>query len=177
MRRLGRSIRRLARKAVSTMVHGYGRCSCCGDTGPLVIAFKLPDIASQLKLSGHNVYANSEHCIADGRHFIRCVLRVPVQGGGIFEWGAWAEVSKEDFEAYKAGSLETMPGKLANLIPGYLESTLNVRAIVCPTGTYTRPNLKITDPQHQLTQEQNTGMPANSPQAIQYTRFAFSNRA
>lgn len=116
-------------------------CSICGKSHNGLTtdwAYSLPDEVWALSESERAARAkfDSDLCRFDDRHFIRCILPIPlIEQKGDFCWGAWAEVEESSFyrylELYEVdGSDEpTHEGKLANALSVYGQ-TIGVPVII-----------------------------------------------
>src|ERR1700722_2827789 len=82
-------------------------CGTCGEPHegqPTDAAFKLPDVVFAIPKDEREARAkfDSDFCMFEGRHFIRCVLALPFAGTeGYFGYGAWAEVDRATFDRYR----------------------------------------------------------------------------
>ena len=74
----------------------------------------------------------------EDRHFVRALIEVPIDDGGVFGWGVWVRLEVEQLEAVVTtwaddGSAgEQYPGRLATQLPAYgttegLPGTLRLR--------------------------------------------------
>jgi hypothetical protein len=145
-------------------------CSICGETHAGLTtdwAYALPDevwALSEPERAARAKY-DSDLCRLDDRHFIRCVLPVPlVEQKGAFCWGAWAEVEQSTFyryvELYEVDGSYERPhdGTLANELSVYRQ-TIGVPVLI-QFGDPTRRPVLSTRPNDQgpLAQEQRLGI-------------------
>jgi len=111
---------------------------------------------------------NDDLCQWGDRFFIRCILRVPLKGtDDYFGWGAWAEVDAEVFERYlelydEDGREEpAAPGKLANKLEAYTNTSLGTRVLIQFQDPGERPTLTLPEgDKSRLAQEQREGVDA-----------------
>jgi hypothetical protein len=112
-------------------------------------------------------YLLEDFCVIDNRQFfIRCVIVLPIIGGGGAElsFSTWVAVSSADFDRYgdsfdspDQSSLGTFPGKLANRI-GSFADTLDLPCAVRPQKGNDRPLLFIDAEDHPLAKVQKSGI-------------------
>ena len=107
------------------------RCEHCGkhhDALPTDKGYALPDDvwAIPKRKRAARAQFTADLCIYGDRHFIRCVLRLPMRdAAGAFGWGIWAEIDAETYarycELYGADGTDEPPkrGTIANMMPGY----------------------------------------------------------
>lgn len=145
-------------------------CGICGETHAGLTtdwAYTLPDEVWALPESERAARAkyDSDLCLLDDRHFIRCVLPVPLVGQeGAFCWGAWAEVERSTFyrylELYEVDGSDEPPhdGTLANALSVYGRTT-GVPVLIQFGDPTQRPILSTRpDDQSPLAQEQRLGI-------------------
>jgi hypothetical protein len=108
---------------------------------------------------------NSDFCTFEQRHFIRCVLALPLAGGeAYFGYGAWAEVDRATFERYlelsfRGGSpVPPGHGTIANRFGSYPEAYGSPVSILF--GPKERPMLVAVAPESELSLEQANGKSA-----------------
>ncbi|HEY5598705.1 MAG TPA: DUF2199 domain-containing protein [Kiloniellales bacterium] len=136
-------------------------CACCGERKR-----GIPDYGFDAPIHHHWAQTgdpefkvltkDSDTCVMEiaGQpgYFIRCVLRIPVQGlAGGFGIGIWASLSEASFRRYAAtfadadqSRIGSMFGYLANRLPAYPD-TLNLKADVLPQDGNQRPLLRLWD--------------------------------
>jgi len=112
--------------------------------------------------------------IIDGRrYYIRGVLIVPVHDtGGIFAWGLWVRVSREDFERYQA--LWTVDGSNEPPFSGHLSvedkpgyEGLDGHEVLVQLRTASeRPAFRLAESDHRLSREQREGMTLHQVQEM-----------
>jgi hypothetical protein len=111
---------------------------------------------------------NDDLCQWGDRFFIRCILPMPLKGtDDYFGWGAWAEVDAEVFERYlelydEDGREEPpAPGKLANKLEAYTNTSLGTRVLIQFQDPGERPTLTLPEgDKSRLAQEQREGVDA-----------------
>lgn len=105
-------------------------------------------------------YKGGEH------HLIRGVLQIPVtdQPENPLTFVVWVAVSQDNWWRYRttymdfnAASIGVFYGWLANSLPGY-EDTLNLKVALHPQGQAKRPHLQLEPSDHQLSQDQQSGV-------------------
>jgi hypothetical protein len=132
--------------------------------------FTLPDEIWAIPEEERDAQAryNDDLCQWGDRHFIRCILPVPLKGeDDYFGWGAWAEVEAEVFERYldlyEADGREEppLPAKLANWLAAYPGTTLGTRLLIQFQDPDERPTLILPEgDKSRLAQEQRDGIDA-----------------
>lgn len=132
--------------------------------------FTLPDEVWAIPEAEREEQAhfNDDLCQWGDRHFIRCILPVPMKGSDdYFGWGVWAEVDAEVFERYldlyeEDGREEPLkPGKLANWLSPYPGTTLGTRLLIQFQTPDQRPTLTLPESdKSRLAQEQRDGIDA-----------------
>lgn len=114
-------------------------------------------------------------CVIDWkRHFVRGVLPLPVEGWDHpYQIGIWVEVKEDDFKTIvelwsdeAQSSTPPFAGTLANDI-SIQPCTLGLEVRVALTGPTTRPDIFVTDKEHDLYREQTSGI--SSHRAYEYT--------
>lgn len=142
-------------------------CSCCGQRheGLPALAYAAPaywsDAQATTDPEGNRL--DSDLCIVGGEHhFIRCVLRVPIQGtDATLEWGVWLSQSKANFDLY-AETFGNTPereafGYLAHRLPSYPD-TLNMRALAHWQSGGQRPWVELEPCDHPLYRDWSEGI-------------------
>jgi len=149
---------------------GY-MCRSCGtwhDERPTCFIVPLPEAVLQIREAERDdrVESGSDQCILDGKHFfVLGNLDVPVQGSEqVLRWTVWSTLSETNFrrasQLWETAGRESEPayfGWLSNHIPGYA-STINIKALVHTQEVGVRPQIKVVEDGHQLTQEQREGI-------------------
>lgn len=147
-------------------------CATCGaghEGVPLSFACDFPDMYANLTPDEREARAiiGSDQCVIDGKwFFLRGVVELPLQDAdGTFLWGLWASVTEQNYD--EIDGLWTVEGRetpgfsyaarLANALPGYYPSTLNlkVRLHLRPVGQ--RPVFIVED-DHELKRSQSKGI-------------------
>jgi hypothetical protein len=136
-------------------------CTCCGERKRGVPDFGF-DAPSHYRwaLDGHPEFKiltkNSDMCTMEvagqPSYFIRCVLRIPIEGlTAGFGFSIWSSLSETNFRRYSdtyidadQSKIGSMFGYLANRLPAYPD-TLNLRADVLPQDGNQRPLLRLWD--------------------------------
>jgi hypothetical protein len=109
-----------------------------------------------------------DFCVIDGRdHFVRCVLQLPILGGGkgeCFAFGVWSTLSPKNFALYQEtfdlgtqGELGPWFGWFSNRLKGYPD-TLNLKCQVRPQNDRRRPLIELEPTDHPLAVEQREGV-------------------
>jgi hypothetical protein len=149
---------------------GY-TCACCQgvhDGLPPAIGFEAP-IYWQPEMRDRKgcTLTSDTSVIDDQEFFIRAVLRIPVvDAEQDFEWGVWVSQSEANFRLRRRLRNRLQPhrvpetfGWLANELPGYEPSTLNLKTMLQPDPSpRLRPfvDLELTD--HPLSVEHHEGI-------------------
>jgi len=147
------------------------RCPDCRDIhdGLPDLCFALPDAIFELDAAVRETRAlvSSDLCVLDdNRFFIRCVLEVAISDHtDVFAYGLWAEVAARDFSRYSVyyntdapAHVSTFSGTVANRLP-LTEETLGLACdIRLSNEEGLRPAITITEPDHELHGEQETGV-------------------
>ena len=161
------------------MARGFA-CGICGERheGFPDLAFRRPD--AWLALSDEvreESFESDDGCvIREGddveRCFVRCVLEVPIAGGGgvaPLGYGPWAEVAFEDLHRVMTGEpgVEIAPfdGVLATELPGFAGS-LGLAVRIEPGDNSARPLMYVTDATHALAAAQGSGLAADAAAKI-----------
>jgi hypothetical protein len=162
------------------------RCPDCRDIhdGLPDLCFALPDAIFDLDAAAREARAlvSSDLCVLDDtRFFIRCVLEVAVAGHtDVFAYGMWAEVAARDFNRYAVyyntdapAAVATFAGHIANRLP-LTDETLNLDcSITLSVEEGMRPAITVTNEQHVLFAEQETGVPLDRAIALVGTMRGF----
>lgn len=151
-------------------------CPCCGNQyhGIPDLAFDAPDQwpgpveyapNSALDMSGD--FLSEDFCVLEGTHFfVRCVLELPIIGGGYvcFGFGVWSSLSRENFELYlehfddgEADDTQSWFGWFCNRLKGYPD-TLLLKCQVHPRRGGQRPLIELEPTDHPLAVEQHDGI-------------------
>lgn len=117
------------------------------------IQMKLPDVLWQLDYAGRYAAGkfNEDFASLDsGECFLFGVIEIPfLEEPGSFTWGVWAEVSREDHDAYlrdfQTARCEgrVIEGTLANDIPGYPEAFGSRASLTLHAGR--RPEIRAEE--------------------------------
>jgi hypothetical protein len=151
---------------------GY-RCHTCGvwhDERPTCFGVELPAAVAALSdvELRRRVERGSDQCILDGEHFfILGNLDVPIRNSSDFmRWTVWSTLSKANFERasalWQSVGRESEPpyfGWLSNQIPGY-PTSLSIKAMVHTEPVGVRPLIRVIEPGHPLTADQEAGISA-----------------
>ena len=153
------------------------RCPSCGESHDLTdieLSFDRPSAYFEVPRSERSTRIVATEGLtlidadtSDGRFFVRAVLVIPVRGGWArdgFGWGAWAEVSRAEFERVIAAGDEPtrvneppVAGRLANELkpfPGSERLAIQLR-LQSPESV---PLIDVIDAEHTLAQAQQTGV-------------------
>lgn len=152
------------------------RCAQCGmehDLGDVEPSFDRPDAYFEVpdEARAERTWNAQGLCIIrahegwPARHFIRCLLCVPIRGGGDICWGIWAEVDEEGFELVRAHwddadqfTLPPLSGTLANQLPA-MAPTLGLQGEVRLVSPSQYPSFTLdADSGHPLAAEQREGI-------------------
>lgn len=149
---------RLKRKpADATPLIRY-RCPSCRKKhdGFPALAYMLPDDIAALGPTEReqSTLISTDLCILGNRHFIRCVLRLPVTGCEMpLDYGPWVEVAAQDFARYAMNFYDgidpgwrEITGSIANTLAGQSDDTMGVTCTLrlndCESQ---RPWVKVAD--------------------------------
>lgn len=145
-------------------------CSVCNTSHeglPTDYAWKLPDEVWAIPEPERAQRArwSQDLCRLDQRHFIRCVLYVPLQEhDAAFGWGVWVEVAGDSFDRYlalyesDARGEPAVRGTLANDIPVHSNSRGLPVMVQFNTATQ-RPTVHVpAGSDHPLARAQHEGM-------------------
>jgi hypothetical protein len=112
--------------------------------------------------------AGSDQCIIDDNQFyIRGCLELPlIESDGVFLWGLWASVWKDDYleitecweEQGREDSHGPFLGRLGNSLTVYAPETFNLKLSVKLRPVGERPLFIVEDPDHPLGLAQRNGM-------------------
>ena len=112
-------------------------------------------------------FLSEDFCVRNGEdHFVRCVLEIPVVGGGgkLFAYGVWSSLSAKNFSTYvetfdsgEQGSLGPWFSWFSNRLKGYPD-TLNLKCQVHPRNGRQRPWVELEPTDHPLAVEQRDGV-------------------
>src|SRR3954470_15821335 len=141
------------------------RCTRCGawhEDLPFSYAAEAPTAWSPEAASYAGSELGEETCVIRGEEFfIRGQLVLAVEDAGEdFVWGVWVELGQED-AARREG-----PGRLANELPVYGLSTLDLPAQVRPAPAGERPLVELEPGDHPLAREQHEGITTARVQAF-----------
>jgi hypothetical protein len=112
-----------------------------------------------------NNFLSDDFCIIDDKHFfIRCIVELPILGGGGKSMGfaAWAEISRASFGAYfrsldGAEAVDHIAGSFANRLNGFPD-TLGLACTIRVRGGNFRPLAMMNASEHPLAQQQARGI-------------------
>ncbi len=155
-------------------------CSVCGAEHPrsaMELTFKRPDpiVALSAEEREENCKESDDICVINWkRYFIRGVLPLPVEARDRpYRIGAWVEVEEDSYtrilelwDDENQASVSPFEAKISNSIPS-LNETLGISANLQLTGPTSRPDILITDMNHQLYEEQNKSI--SSHRAYEYS--------
>lgn len=152
------------------------KCPCCGGN-----FYGLPDLAmgkpqywqgedaprrNPGKLPTDD-FLSLDFCVADrDSYFVRCVLMIPIIGGGgtDFGFGVWSSLSESNFQIYWDGFdnndyKDPGPwfGWFSTNLKGYPE-TLSLKCQVHPQQNGQRPKIELEECDHPLSVEYHNGM-------------------
>lgn len=136
---------------------------------PLSFACDFPDLYANLSPDEREARAviSSDQCVLDEKwFFLRGVIELPLKDAkGTFLWGLWASVTEQNYdeidrlwtEEGRENLGDSFAARLANALPGYYPSSLNlkVRLYLRPVGQ--RPVFMVED-EHELKRSQNEGI-------------------
>jgi len=147
-------------------------CGTCGEEHadvPLSFACDFPDLYAGLTFEERDTRAiiGSDQCVVDEKwFFIRGLVELPLRDSGdAFLWGVWVSVTEKNYDEigdlWTSEGRETLnisfAGRLANALPGYYPSTLNLRVRVHLRPVGQRPVFLIED-DHELRRLQEEGI-------------------
>jgi hypothetical protein len=146
-------------------------CGTCGQEHPGLpsdYAYGLPDDVYSLGYLERykRSRSNADLCTLDEeRFFVRGVLPIPfVSSDKEFVWGLWVEVSEEQHNLYLDGYYDDLSdnprfeARLANTIPGYIESSGLIVDVQFRSGN-DRPTFHFSsNASHLLAREQRYGI-------------------
>jgi hypothetical protein len=146
-------------------------CHECGEEHPveeLELIFRRPDVVAELdeEERGRSVQENADLCILEGKQFfIRAILPLAVTGRNRpYNIGIWVAVTQASFERVyelwdepSQGDEPPFSAVVANEIPT-LPTTIGLEAMLCLTGTATRPEVVLCQAGHPLVAEQANGI-------------------
>jgi hypothetical protein len=161
-------------------------CETCGTAHRIEemhIAFRRPDYyftlsetdrASVWDEGSDLAHAGPEHC------FIRCVIFISVAQQSVpFGFGVWIQVGEEAYARYaeefgteRQVELPSVPGVLANKIPGYEPTTLGIPVEVKFQSAGTRPHVVVRSAGHPLEAEQRTGITVDRVLQLHHETFS-----
>jgi len=148
-------------------------CVTCGqshDDIPLSFAADYPDDYANMSIEEREqrAIAGSDQCVIDEDQFyIRGCLEIPLlESDGVFLWGLWASVWKDDYleisECWKEEGRETAHGpflgRLGNSLKVYSPVTLNLKVSIKLRPVGERPLFLVENLDHPLAIAQQTGM-------------------
>jgi hypothetical protein len=152
------------------------KCPCCGGK-----FFGLPDLALDQpqywqdeappvrnpKELPTGDFLSRDFCVVDGdSYFVRCVLQIPIIGGGgaDFGFGVWSSLSADNFKIYWDGfSNEDYKdpgpwfGWFSSNVKGYPDA-LSLKCQVDPMQNGQRPLIELEECEHPLSIEYHNGM-------------------
>jgi hypothetical protein len=151
-------------------------CSGCGvtHTGLFDLVFARPyywpadePAVTNGEIAGRRHFLADDFCILNGEHrFVRCVLALPIVGGGeaALRFGVWSSLSEASFLAYaetfnesEGGGAGPWFGWLSNRLPFYPD-TLNLGCRVHPQDGRRRPEIELEPTDHPLAVDQRSGI-------------------
>lgn len=147
-------------------------CATCGeyhDELPLCFGADYPDYYFSVPPleREERIEYSTDWCVVDEQHFfIRGRIEIPVHGSDEpFCWNVWTTLSEDNFircqEVWHDPERVNEPpyfGWLQTTIPEYPE-TLNIRTLVHTQPVGTIPRVKVIEESHQLTLDQQQGIP------------------
>jgi len=148
---------------------GY-RCASCGarhDELPLSFQVPAPLAWTPEHANAAGSIMDDELCVILGEYFfVRGIIRIPILGHDEhFEWAVWTSLSRENFdrtfdywETYGREELSPMFGWLAVSLPGYAESTLDLKTMVHTRPVGERHLVELEPTAHPLAVEQRRGI-------------------
>lgn len=154
-------------------------CSICGENHqgvPLSWGPDAPDLWAALPHANYEERGElgTDQCVIDDEHwFIRGRVEIPVlDGGELFAWLTWVEVSEDNFFAMNdMWTVEvrekSVPykGRLANDLPLYPDPTLDLEVKLHTRSVGVRPFIEIVG-DHLLRLEQRDGISYHRVQEI-----------
>jgi hypothetical protein len=159
-------------------------CAICGKRheGLGAWAFARPDYWLGLSAEEQrNGKADDDLCrTADGFHFVRCVLEIPVVDGdeATLELGVWGSLSAESFARYvetfdndDQSRLGPMFSWLSNEIIQF-PGSLNLKTMIHPQDNRQRPLVDIEPSDHPLSRAQRYGIRYEDALAIVHAQTA-----
>lgn len=162
------------------------RCPDCREIhdGLPDLCFALPDAIFELDAAAREKRAliSSDLCVLDdARYFIRCVHEVAIADHTeVFAYGMWAEVTARDFNRYAVyyntdapAHVSSFNGHIANRLPLTAETLGLGCNIRLSSEEGMRPVLSVADTDHELVQEQDTGIPLERALALVGTMRGF----
>jgi hypothetical protein len=147
-----------------------GRCTGCGSEHaelPTAMHIPAPVFWSPEMATDEASELTSDLCVIHGEHFfVHALIEIPVVGHDtIFAWGAWASLSADSFRRTvddwdRPGREDAPPmfGWLSVELPGYAESTVNLKTMVHTRAVGVRPWLELEPTDHPLAVEQRAGI-------------------
>jgi len=148
-------------------------CNTCGESHediPLSFAADYPDNYANLTAEERQerAIAASDQCVIDENQFyIRGCLEIPLlESDGVFLWGVWASVWKDDYleiadcweEKGREKSHGPFLGRLGNSLNVYSQETFNLKLSVKLRPVGERPLFIVEDLDHPLGIAQRGGM-------------------
>jgi hypothetical protein len=153
----------------STALGGY-TCQTCGerhDDVLLAFAVEAPIHWSADVAATPGSVLEDEICIIDGEHhFVRALIDIPVTGtADVFTWNVWVSLSTDNFrrmvDNWERPGRESEPayfGWLSNDLPGYSQSTVNLKTHLHTQPLGQRPCIELEPTDHPLAVEQRNGI-------------------
>lgn len=163
--------------AAERLRKGRWKCGKCDEwhSWPFDLAANAPDPwphersyepNSDLRMEGD--FLSEDFCVMGGQYFmIRCVLAIPVIGvPGVFGFGCWSSLSRENFEKYIAGfdtgdyaDRGPWTGWLLNRLADFMgEDPSPIEVWVEPRPDRQRPRLHVAREGHPLAIAQEDGI-------------------
>jgi hypothetical protein len=148
-------------------------CATCGETHediPLSFAADYPDNYANMSIDEREQRAvvGSDQCVIDENQFyIRGCLEIPLlESDGVFLWGLWASVWKDDYseiddcweEKGRENTHSPFRGRLGNSLKQYSPDTVNLKLSIKLRPVGERPLFIVEDPDHPLGIAQRNGM-------------------
>ena len=156
------------------------RCNSCGQVHeglPFTWASSAParyyDIPEDERTK--RVEMSSDQCIIDdAEYFVLGRIHIPVSDSeDDFYWLGWVELSEADFERvselWHTPGRESEPayaGRLQSVLPGYSDTTLNVKVRLQTRPVGERPLIELESNHHPLAAEQKVGITMSRVQEI-----------